>query len=167
MKDRKGVVYFVLAAFFLFFALPAAAGHPISQKKKKGDISVTFGPVSNTENLPGSIGIIKTIAWRPLTQWISIGGCVGIVQNEVPIMANLPLNIPLKWVEPFATAGLGIDFQNLSSAKNYGGGIKIRVTQRAAAIVEYRNVKINNTSRLHSKHSLNLEYIGAGITYYF
>jgi hypothetical protein len=144
-----------------------ATGNLFAQDKNDGDISVTFGFTSNRENLPSSLGMIKSISWRPFSKWISVGANIGILQNEVPIMAHLALNIPLKWIELFATGGLGFIIQNLSSAKNYGGGVKIRFTRTVALIVEYRKITFSKTSGLYSRYSLEVDYIGAGITYYF
>jgi hypothetical protein len=144
-----------------------ANGNLLAQEKNNGDISVTFGSVSNTEDLPSSLGMIKSISWRPFWRWISIGANVGILQNEMPIMAHISLNIPLRWIELFATGGLGFIVQTLSTAKNYGGGVKVRFNRTVALLVEYRKITFSKTSGLDKRYSLDLDYIGAGITYYF
>jgi hypothetical protein len=144
-----------------------AIGNLFAQEKNNGDISVTFGSVSDRENLPSSIGMVKSLSWRPFGKWVSVGANLGILQEVVPIMAHITLNIPLRWIELFATGGLGFIIQNLSSAKNYGGGVKIKITRAAALIVEYRKITISKTTGLNRRYSLDLGYIGAGITYYF
>ena len=167
MRNRNKTYF--LAAFLVAFVLVhlTVIGNLFAQDKNNGDISVTFGSTSNRENLPSTLGMIKSISWRPFSKWISVGGSIGILQNELPIMAHLSLNIPLKWFELFATGGVGFIFQNLSSAKNYGGGVKIKFTRTGALIVEYRKIIYSKTSRLYSKYLLELDYIGAGITYFF
>ena len=167
MRNQKKTHFLVVFLIAFFLVHITASGNLFAQEKNNGDISVTFGSTSNRENLPSSLGMIKSISWRPFWKWISVGGNIGIIQNEVPIMAHLALNIPLKWIELFATAGLGFIVQNLSSAKNYGVGVKIRFTKTTALLVEYRKITISKTSGLYSRYSLELDYIGAGITYYF
>jgi len=161
------IFHSIVLSVVLSLAVMAICGNLFAQEKNKGDVSVTVGTNTTKENLPTTIGLIKSIGWRPFSKWISVGACVGLIQFEMPIMANLTLNIPLKWLEPFATAGWGVVIQNLSPAKNYGGGVKIRFTKTVALIVEYRKMILSKTNRLHARHSLELDYIGAGITYYF
>lgn len=167
MRKLKKIFHSIVLFVVFSLSVSTTSGNLFAQEKNKGDVSVTFGTNSNSENLPTTVGIIKTIAWRPFSKWISVGASIAIIQFEVPIIANLTLNIPLKWIEPFATAGWGVVIQNLSSVKNYGGGVKIKFTKKVALVVEYRKITITQTNRLHSKHLLELDYVGAGITYYF
>lgn len=167
MRKLDKILHLVALFVVLSFSIPSTVGDLLAQEKNKGDISVTLGTASNDKNLPSSLGMIKTLSWRPFRKWISVGANIGILQNEVPIIAHLTLSIPLKWIEPYVTAGWGFIVQNLSSANNYGGGVKIRITKAAALLLEYRKMTISKTSGLYSRYSMELDYIGAGITYYF
>lgn len=167
LRNQEKIHFFVV--FLVAFVLipMTTIGNLFAQEKNNGDISVTFGAVSDRANLPSSIGMVKSLSWRPFGKWISVGANIGILQEVLPIMAHLTLNIPLKWIELYATGGLGFILQNLSSAKNYGGGVKIKVTRTAALVVEYRKITISKTTGLNKRYSLDLDYIGAGIAYYF
>jgi len=61
-----------------------------------------------------------SLGWKLLSDWIAAGISFGIVKNEMLMAANLGLNIPLKRIEPFATAGYRIIIQNMAAVNNYG-----------------------------------------------
>jgi hypothetical protein len=83
-------------------------------------------------------------------------------------MGNVCLNIPLNRIEPFATAGYGFILERASPASNYGGGVRFLLGKRIGIVAEYRKLHFKyKDNQKQSIISVNVDYFGAGIFYYF
>ncbi len=129
---------------------------------------MTLGIVNSNDNESGNFGLLKSVGWNLLSGWVSGGINFGIVKNEILAMGNISLNIPLKRIEPFATAGYGIIIERLSLVNNYGAGIRVLLSKSVGVVAEYRKFHFKyKDKQKHTESSIIVNYFGAGIFYYF
>lgn len=140
----------------------------MAAQKKRGSINATLGIANSDDKESGNFGLLKSVGWNLLSGWVSGGINFGIVKNEILAMGNISLNIPLKGIEPFATAGYGIVIERFSSVNNYGAGMRVLVGKHIGIVAEYRkfHFKYKNKQR-NTESSVNVDYFGAGLFYYF
>lgn len=83
-------------------------------------------------------------------------------------MGNISLNIPLKRIEPFATAGYGIIMERFSLVSNYGGGIRVSLGKSIGIVAEYRKIHFKyKDKQRHTESVVIVNYFGACIFYFF
>lgn len=137
-------------------------------QKKRGSINATLGIAKSDDKETGNFGLLKSVGWNLLSGWVSGGINFGIVKNEILAMGNIGLNIPLNRIEPFATAGYGIIIERFSSVSNYGAGIRVLVGKRIGIVAEYRKIRFTyKDKQRQTQSSVNVDYFGAGLFYYF
>jgi len=161
-----------LAVFFFFIAgnsfLSAQTQEETQTQKRKGSINVAIGTAKSNDNESGNFGLLKSLDRNFLSGWASGGINFGIIKNEILLMGNFSLKIPLKRIEPFATAGYGIIIERFSPASNYGAGIRIQLGKKIGIIAEYRKLhfKYKNKQK-NSTTSVDVDFFGAGLLYFY
>jgi len=120
------------------------------------------------------LGIIKSISYYPLpSRLLSVGVSVDYIIEDLAFSLNGALNLPLKRVIPFVSAGAGIALSG-TTLLSYGTGIKLRLGGTLGLIAEFRHFRTRKdygessatklVSGLVVRHS---DFIGLGITYLY
>ena len=171
MRKKKATFHVImLLTATLLIASIASAQSEAEQvtKKKRGTDNMTMGIAKSNDKETGNFGLLKSVSWKLRSDWISAGINFGIVKNEIMIMGSITLNIPLKRIEPFLTAGYGIIFETFSLVNNYGAGIRIWVGKSVGIITEYRKFHFKQQEKQKGLESkIVVDYFGAGIFYTF
>jgi hypothetical protein len=133
-----------------------------------------MGFAKSNDSEKGNFGLLKSVGWNLFSGWISAGVNFGIVKNEIMAMGSISLNIPVKRIEPYVTAGYGFIVETFHAVDNYGAGLRIRLGKHVGIVTEYRkfhfeefesNSNIRTNSKIKTK--TKVDYFGAGIFYYF
>ena len=155
-----------LILFFLFISSNSLLN--AQTQKRKGSINVSLGTAKSNDKETGNFGLLKSLDRNVLSGWASGGINFGIIKNEILLMGNISLKIPLKRIEPFVTAGYGIIIERFSPATNYGGGIRIQLGKKIGIIAEYRKLHFSyKEQRNNITNSVEVDYIGAGLMYFY
>ncbi len=137
-------------------------------KKRRGSDNMTLGLAKSSDKETGNFGLLKSVGWNLLSGWVSGGINFGIIKNEILAMGNISFNIPLKRVEPFVTAGYGIVIERFSLVNNYGAGIRVLLGKHVGIVTEYRKLNFKyKDKQKNTTSTVTVDYIGAGIFYYF
>jgi hypothetical protein len=167
---RAALHIIILLTIALLFTSIASAQSADEQetKKRRGSDNMTLGLAKSSDKETGNFGLLKSVNWNIFSDWISGGINFGIIKNEILLMGNVSLNIPLKRIEPFVTAGYGIIIERFSLASNYGGGIRILLGKHIGVVTEYRKLQFKyKDKQRHTQTTILVDYFGAGIFYYF
>lgn len=171
MRKQKATLHAIILLTAVLFFLSFASGRELNKQetqKKRGSINVTLGIANSNDNESGNFGLLKSVGWNLLSGWVSGGINFGIVKNEILAMGNISLNIPLKRIEPFATAGYGIVIERFSPVNNYGAGIRVLLGEHIGIVTEYRKFHFKyKDKQKNTKSSVIVDYFGAGIFYFF
>ena len=171
-----------IVAFVLFCC--AAAGY--AQTAKKGEprwesnLSIGYIDYQDIVNPPAGyvamtrhIGIVKSFWFYPfLPRILSVGFSFDYVTDDLPLSVNIALNLPMKFIVPFISAGTGASISN-STLQNYGGGLKFRTGKRFGLIAEYRHYSIKKRTQDWGPGSevsyliRKSNYFGLGIAYLY
>jgi hypothetical protein len=130
--------------------------HLFAAEKIKSEINVSVGKISTR-----GIGIIKSMGWYLVRNFVAFDVSITITEEEYPISGNLSFNLPvMERIVPFVTGGAGMSFKS-GLIKNLGGGLKFRVLKRTGIIAEYR-AYFRSGKATRSYH-----YFGIGLSYLF
>jgi hypothetical protein len=175
-------IIFAVLVLLLFFLI-AGSGAAAERNAPRWESNLSVGyikyeplldpPQGRVENPNRPIGIVKAFWFYPfLPRVLAVGLSFDYVIEDLPLSANISLNLPLKVVVPFVSAGTGFSFSG-SKLQNYGGGVKLRLGKQFGLIGEYRHYKSNKKSRVTvpSEPRTNViresNYFGAGIAYLY
>jgi hypothetical protein len=168
LRKKKTVTIIILLFGLISFFLFSPCGDLQAAQKKRGAINVTLGGASSKDNLSGDFSMVKGVGWNFLSGWMSAGINLGMIKKEFMATGNLNFHIPLGPIEPYATAGYGIILQTFFPIGNYGGGIRISIKKSFGIVGEYRKIRYKNRDRyMGTKSTVDLDYYGAGLFYYF
>lgn len=170
MGKKSASCLIILLTITLLFTSVVAGQSDVQQKTKKrrGSDNTTLGLAKSSDKETGNFGLLKNVSWYLPSDWISLGINFGIIKNEYLLMANASLNLPIKRIELFITAGYGIIIEAFSLANNYGGGIRVLVGKHVGVVTEYRKLHfIYKNKQKHTKTTVATDYFGVGIFYYF
>jgi len=171
LKEKKASPHVIILLAITLSLSSIASAQPADQqkaKKRRGSDDMTLGLAKSSDKEKGNFGLLKSVGWIIFPDWISGGISFGIVKNEILLMGNVCLNIPLKRVEPFVTAGYGIVIERFSLVNNYGGGIRFLLGHHIGIVTEYRKLNFKyKDNRRNTSYSVAVDYFGAGIFYYF
>ncbi len=137
-----------------------------------GYITVEQPETGTVDDMNRHIAIVKSFWFYPfLPRIVAVGLSFDYVTDDLPLSLNVSLNLPLKKVVPFVSAGVGASISG-SSLRNVGGGIKWRTGEHFGLVAEYRYYRIKkNTSGLPGEVSTHVlrtsNYFGAGIAYLY
>lgn len=174
---KKGIL--VVAVFCC-----AAAGY--AQTAKKGEprwesnLSIGYigyqavvNPPPGFTEMTRHIAIIKAFWFYPfLPRILSLGLSFDYVTDDLPLSLNAALNLPMKFLVPFMSAGAGASVSG-STLQNYGGGLKFRTGKRFGLIAEYRHYSIRKKTANFGMSDENFyvkrtsDYFGLGIAYLY
>jgi hypothetical protein len=177
---RKRNTLLLLPLIFLLIAGSGAAaeGNP---SRWESNLSVGYikyeplldPPQGGTDDVNQSIGIVKSFWFYPfLPRIVAVGLSFDYVIVDLPLSANVAVNLPLRFVVPFVSAGTGFSFSG-SKLRNYGGGIKLRLGKRIGLIGEYRHYRSDKKSfpmgieESGARVVRESNYFGAGIAYLY
>lgn len=171
MRKQIATLHAIILLTAVLFFLSFASGSELAEQKtgkKRGAINMTMGIAKSNDNESGNFGLLKSVGWNLLSGWASGSINFGIVKNEILAMGNISLNIPLKRIEPFATAGYGIIIERFCLVNNYGAGIRVPLGKSIGIVAEYRKIqyKFKNKQK-KTKSLIKVDYFGAGIFYSF
>ena len=168
MKKQKAVRHSIILLGFLPFIMLVTSYSMSAEQTRRGSINLSLGKANSNDEETGNFGLLKSIDWNLRPGWASGGINFGIVKNEILVMGNINLKIPLKRIEPFVTAGFGIIIESLNLASNYGGGIRIRVGNKIGIVSEYRKMHFKyRPKQRQTKSLIAVDYFGAGLFYFF
>ena len=124
------------------------------QKKQEEEISIEKNPSFKLEpnfnigfplegeNVFGMVNISKYL----IDNYLAFEASAAIFTSDIAISGNFSLNLPVKTrFIPFATIGYGICI-HFYRWLNYGGGIKVRLTDKLGLRTEYRHFSIADES---------------------
>lgn len=134
-ESRKKTVS--AAILLVCLAAYAASETPPWQKKLSGEFSISNGWV-----LKEIHGVVAAFWWYPVPNIISFGCSVDYICSSVPLSVNAGLNLPLKKIVPFISAGVGSSLTR-GSISHYGGGLRFRLWEKIGIILEYQNYRYN------------------------
>jgi hypothetical protein len=177
---RKGSLILLLPLVLLIIAGSGAAAER-NPSRWESNLSIGYikyeplldPPQGWVDDLNRPLGIVKSFWFYPfLPRIVAVGLSFDYVIDDLPLSANISLNLPLKVVVPFVSAGTGFSFSG-SKLQNYGGGIKLRLGRRIGLIGEYRHYRSDKKSLgaggsesvAHVIRESN--YFGAGIAYLY
>jgi hypothetical protein len=136
--------------------------------KKRGSINLTMGYAKSSDIEKGNFGLLKSVGWNFLSGWVSAGVNFGIIKNEIMIMGNASLIVPLDRIQPFITAGYGFILETFGTVNNYGAGLRIRLGKKIGIVTEYRKLHFKQKEGMRQAElKIIADYFGAGIFYYF
>jgi hypothetical protein len=171
LREKKAAFHIImLLGITLSLASMAWGQLNMEQKteKRRGSDDMTLGLAKSSDKEKGNFGLLKSVAWNIRSDWISAGINFGIIKNEILLMGNICLNIPLNRLEPFVTAGYGFIIERFTLAGNYGGGVRFLLGKRIGVIAEYRKLHFKyKDKQKNTESSVDVDYFGAGIFYYF
>jgi hypothetical protein len=171
MNKRKATSRSIILLIAVLFSLSSAKAQvqgEVKAQKKRGSINLTMGYADSSDIEKGNFGLLKSVGWNLFSGWLSAGVNFGIIKNEIMAMGNITLNVPLKRIEPFVTAGYGIIVETFCTVNNYGGGIRVRLGQHVGIVTEYRKLHFKQKDKQRETEAkIIVDYFGAGIFYYF
>ena len=171
MREKKATFHITLFLTITLLLASIAWGQTEMEqkaKKRRGSDDMTIGLAKSSDKEKGNFGLLKSVAWNIGSDWVSAGVNFGIIKNEILLMGNVCLNIPLNRIEPFVTAGYGVIIERFSLASNYGGGVRFLLGKRIGVVAEYRKLHFKyKDKRKNTESSITVDYFGAGIFYYF
>jgi hypothetical protein len=171
LKKPKATIHIIALLIATMFFSSIARGQFVAAqefKKKRGAINLSLGYAESTDFEKGNFGLLKSVGWNLLSGWLSAGVNFGIIKNEIMLMGNVSLIVPLDRIEPFATAVYGFILETFSAVSNYGGGLRVRLGKKIGIIAEYRKLDFTQKRfRGGEKTKVKVDYFGAGIFYYF
>ena len=178
-------------ACLFFLTLVAASGLCRSQAAQtakphehhwESNLSLGYIGYSSAENQVGGgqidnmnrhIAIVKSFWFYPvLPRIVALGASFDYVTDDLPLSLNIALNLPLKTVVPFVSAGVGASISG-SSLRNAGGGLKIRTGTHFGLVAEYRFYRIRKKTLTTAPGEVasyvvrRSNYFGAGIAYLY
>lgn len=173
---KKSIIFFVLfCCAAAGFAQTAKKGEPrwesnlsIGYIKYEANSSI---PTSTVDYMDRHIAIVKSFWFYPfLPRILAIGLSFDYVIDDLPLSANIALNLPMKFIVPFVCAGAGASISS-STLQHFGGGIKIRTGKRFGLVAEYRHYKVKKKARTGGGGSPDVitmsNYFGLGIAYLY
>jgi hypothetical protein len=157
------------SALFSFFVLAFLAAHSLdaSEKTPRGEFNISVGLL-----LHNNPSIIYGFGYYLVPRFIEVDANMAVLAGEtddrgreLPLSANLSLNLPLKKIVPFVTGGAGLSPRG-TFVKNLGAGIKAKLGRRMGLLVEYKYFTFtSNVSYLAAK-KITYNYIGVGLNLY-
>ena len=172
---KKSIIFFVLfCCATAGFAQTAKKGEP----RWESNLSLGYigyqgieSPPPGVDNMTRHIAIVKSFWFYPfLPRILSIGLSFDYVVDDLPLSANIALNLPIKFIVPFVSAGAGASISN-STLQNYGGGLKFRTGKRFGLVAEYRHYRIKKRAQQSGSGRPDVvtmsNYFGVGIAYLY
>jgi len=172
----------IIIVFVLFCC--AAAGYAQTAKKREphweSNLSLGYigyqsvlNPPAGFTDMTRHIAIVKSFWFYPfLPRILAVGFSFDYVIDDLPLAANIALNLPTKFIVPFVCAGAGASVSN-SSLQHFGGGIKIRTGKSFGLIAEYRHYHVKKKTpdfgmgENNSYVRTQSNYFGLGIAYLY
>jgi len=139
------------------------ADPPAPDRIPRWESTLSLGRVST-----GRIGAVKSFWWFAVPRVIALGLTFDWISDNIPFSLAVAVSAPIPVAAPFACAGIGGGL-NGCGLNYYGGGLKVRLSQRFGIIAEYRNYRFTTVVSAYPprREKGSADFIGAGIAWFY
>jgi hypothetical protein len=161
----RRVVGIMLIGLFLGLAAPVLADDgPTYVPARSMRISRWMSNLSGGIVLGRRIGLVKSVWWYAVPSVFALGLSFDFVGPSIPLSFDMALQAPIAAVTPFICGGIGWGLNGHGIAA-YGGGIRVRLSQKVGLVFEYRRYHYTQESVVTNEEKVAADYVGSGISW--